>query len=63
MTLPVVFRVLAVLCFLTAAVVGFIDGFASNPLTYSWAVPIGIALAGAGLALLELSMMVKNPPA
>jgi hypothetical protein len=56
MTLPRILRGIAVLAVITAAVIGFIDAFSSNPLTsYTWAVPTMIALIAAGLALIWMA--------
>lgn len=62
MNLPVVLRLVALLSFLTSAVIGFIDGFKTNPLLdWPWALPICVALIAAAFALIEISHLVKNP--
>ena len=62
MNLTVLCRLLALLCFVTAAVIGFIDGFAASPLlTYPWGVPIIEALVSSGLGLNVAAVWVRTP--
>jgi hypothetical protein len=56
MTLNRVFAMVAVLCAITAAVIGFIDAFASDPaVSYPWAVPVAVALVAAGIGLVWIA--------
>jgi hypothetical protein len=50
--LAVILEILAVAAFAAGAVIGFVEGFAENPVVnYPWGLPIADGLIAAGLAL------------
>lgn len=60
MTLALVLRLVALLAVLTAAVIGFIAGFATNPvIDWSWTLFIVPALIAAAFALRWVAELVK----